>query len=74
MNSQPGITSPENFPIRDVMNRPQKNGRVINPVGFGEMGGSSGPSCWPKGNEMKVDAPTSIKAGKAAGEKKASRR
>lgn len=73
MASQPGITQPENFNVRNPMSRPQKNGRVVNPVGYAEMGGGSGPGFWAKGNEFRVESATKVSAGKRAYEKKISK-
>ncbi len=42
----PGVTAPDRFPIRDPKTRPQKVGRIVNPVGYPEMGGLDGPGKW----------------------------
>jgi hypothetical protein len=52
-----GIVGPDQFPIRDPKSAAQKNGRILNPVRYVEMGFDSA-SKWPKGNEMRVEKPT----------------
>ena len=65
----PGIVRPEKFPIRDPKSRPQKVGRIVNPIGFPEMGGLDGPGKWGKGNTMAVEKPTGVKGMKPATKK-----
>jgi hypothetical protein len=69
MNAQPGVTSPESFPIRDPKDPKQKNGQVVNPVRYGELG-SIKQGGWPEGSDYAVEAPTSMKVAKPSGEGK----
>jgi hypothetical protein len=56
---------PERFPIRDVKDGGQINGRIVNPVGYPDMGGFTGPGKWAEGkNDMRVEKPTSVRAAK----------
>ena len=64
----PGIVQPDAFPVRDPRDPKQNHGRIVNPVRYIEMGGLDGPGKMPKGNEMKVEAPTRVKAAKDATE------
>ena len=62
-----GLVQPGSFPIRDVKSRPQKNGRILNPVGYPEMGGLTGPGKWPNGsNPFAIERPTSVRAASKA--------
>jgi len=62
----PGLLGPEKFPIRDVKDGAQVNGRIINPVGYPDMGGFTGPGKWPNGKAdmLRVEKPTSQRAAK----------
>ena len=68
MANEKGIVAPDRFPVRDPKTRPQRVGRIVNPVGYAEVGGLDGPGKWPKGNEMKVEAPTRVKGAKKSSE------
>jgi hypothetical protein len=57
-----GIVAPQSFPPRDPTDANQNNGRIVNPVRYMECGGFTGPGKWPKGNGMRVERPTSVKA------------
>ena len=55
----PGIVGPGSFPIRDPKTRPQKQGRVHNPVGNYEIGKTR----FPRGNNpFDVERPTRVNA------------
>lgn len=55
-----GLFAPESYPFRDPRNPKQMVGRVVNPVGYMELGGLTGPGQWGKGDAlMKVDRATS---------------
>ena len=60
----PGIVAPKDFPIRDPRNPKQEVGRIVNPVGYMEVGGLDGPGKWGKGTTMKVEKPTSVQGAK----------
>ena len=68
MANEKGIVAPDRFPIRDPKDPKQNNGRMVNPVRYAEVGGLTGPGVWPKGNEMKVEAPTRVKGAKKSSE------
>lgn len=61
-----GLMAPNNFPIRNPKTRPQMNGRVVNQVGYPNIGGMTSSSRWPGENSMRVERPTAVKAGHKA--------
>lgn len=59
----PGIVGPASFPPRNpAETHNQVHGRIVNCVQYPDIGGFVGPMCWPKGNAMKVEKPTSVRA------------
>ena len=74
-----GIVAPDVFPFRDPRTMKQVVGRIVNPVGFMEIGGLDGPGKWFKAygaseqskqeNTMKVEAPTKVKAAHSSANK-----
>lgn len=56
-----GIMAPNNYPVRNPKTRPQMVGRIVNPVGFPDMGGLTSASRWPNGNRMRVERPTGVR-------------
>lgn len=38
MEAQPGVVQPQSYPWRNLTSRPENNGQIINPVGFGDYG------------------------------------
>ena len=61
-----GIVAPESFPVRKPTDPAQVHGRIVNPPRYYEMGGFTGEGKFPAGNPMMVEAPTRVKAAKAA--------
>lgn len=42
----PGLVGPSNYPIRQVTDPKQTNGRIVNPVRYLEMGGFDSAGKW----------------------------
>jgi hypothetical protein len=56
-----GIVAPDKHPIRDPRHPQQVNGRIVNPSPVFELGKLT-PGNYPKGNSMRVERPTRVKA------------
>lgn len=64
-----GLMAPDGFPVRDPKSRPKNVGRVVNPVGWPEMGGLTSAGKWPGGNSMEVEKPTRVRAAHSSARK-----
>jgi hypothetical protein len=69
MNPQPGVTSPDSYPIRDPRDSGMKSGRVMNPPHFQTLGGLTGQGKWPEGSDFPVEGPTRTSVAKKSSEK-----
>lgn len=57
-----GIVAPDHFPVRQPTDANQVNGRIVNSVRYMELGGLSSASKYPRGNAMRVERATSVRA------------
>lgn len=68
MESQPGVVQPQSYPWRNLTARPENNGPILNPAGYGNIGGLDGPGKWPKEGSalLKTDTGSSMKSATGA--------
>lgn len=62
MEAQPGVVQPQSFPWRNLTARPENNGMIVNPVGYGDIGGLTSASRYPANGSLLIDTSTGSSA------------